>query len=169
MAHLKYSPNFFKQHTDLQKNPVHWGKEKLDYYPLKKSARQGDPASELLFNHFLDDLTECVASGRSTPISICDSNLFLIKYAEDVVLFSTSLNELQVPLYRLSVYTKGIPRGRPHKVIFNGSQIRAKKKSTIPSKHGRDGSNSGRINWNFGTKRDFKLQKMQLLVPNTFV
>lgn len=73
-----------------------WDGKKSDFYRLQKGVRQGNPASGILFNLFIDDVTDFISSERVTPISLDSAKLFLIKYADDVVLLSASEPELQI-------------------------------------------------------------------------
>ena len=88
-------------------NRVKWKGAKSESYPLEKGVRQGNPCSGLLFEIYLDDLSEEVARDRTTPVVLGRERVFLLKFADDVVLPSYSSCDLQVSLDRLSFFSVG--------------------------------------------------------------
>ena len=58
--------------------------------------KQGDPLSAILFVLFINDLVEEVSlNTNQAAFSVQDINLFMLLYADDIVLFSKSPSELQ--------------------------------------------------------------------------
>jgi len=74
---------------------------------VTKGVRQGDPCSGILFEIYLDGLTDCVSLNRITSVKLEGRNVFLLKFADDVVEMSEDLDELQISLDRTSDYSKG--------------------------------------------------------------
>ena len=64
--------------------------------------KQGDPLSALLFVFFINDIVQKVASNDDqNSFSLHDVNLFMLLYADDVVLFGKSPQLLQQMLNNL--------------------------------------------------------------------
>lgn len=57
--------------------------------------------SGILFNIYIDELTKFVSNGRITTIVLGAKPVFLLKYAEDIVLLSPTDRHLQQSLNRL--------------------------------------------------------------------
>lgn len=96
--------NFLKKIYETTKSRIKWDGEFSECYPVKKCVRYDDPLSGLLFNIYLDVLTEFIAERRCIPIMLENIVLFLLKYADDIVLVSPDLNHLQESLNRFSEY-----------------------------------------------------------------
>jgi hypothetical protein len=98
---LQYLQNLYNGAT----NKIKWQGKLSEPYRLEKGVRQGDPCSGILFNIYLDALTEAVAAGRASLIMIEELGLFLLKFADDIVLFAYSVSELQLSLDRLTDFS----------------------------------------------------------------
>ena len=67
-------------------------------------VKQGDPLSTILFNLYINDLPNIFEGEDNYPISINNNNAICLKYADDLVLMSTSKDVLQSCLEKLSIY-----------------------------------------------------------------
>ena len=66
-------------------------------------VKQGCIISSILFNLFLNDLQESIALG-SHGIDLDTIKLFVLLFADDLVLFAETVIELQRMINRLAVY-----------------------------------------------------------------
>ena len=72
-----------------------------DVFEIKRKTKQGDPLSSLLFNTVLqvalkDDLTRWQEKGMGIRLGDSEADCFTdLRLADDVLLFSTSLEQLQ--------------------------------------------------------------------------
>ena len=79
-------------HTNIQKRR----------YSSHAGLKQGDPLSAILFVLFINDFVEEVSlNTKQAAFSVQDINLFMLLYADDIVLFSKSPSELQKMLNNL--------------------------------------------------------------------
>ena len=70
-------------------------------------VKTGDPLSAILFVLFINDLVEEVSlNSNQAAFSVQDINLFMLLYADDIVLFSKSPSELQKMLNNLHNYSQ---------------------------------------------------------------
>ena len=72
----------------------------------KLGVRQGECLSPLLFSMFLNDIEEHFILSGLEGIDINMLKIFLLLYADDIVLFANSAEELQEGLNMLSDYCK---------------------------------------------------------------
>ena len=82
-------------------------KHKLSpFFSSQIGLKQGDPLSALLFVFFINDLVKKVApDDNQNSFSLEDINLFMLLYADDVVLFGKSPHLLQQMLNNLNQYS----------------------------------------------------------------
>ena len=66
--------------------------------------KQGDPCSSILFMMFVNDIIESIDSNTEGIITINDIKFFLLSYADDQVLFSTSPTSTQLMLNDVENY-----------------------------------------------------------------
>ena len=67
-------------------------------------VKQGDPSSSILFMMFVNDIVTSINIDLDGIFSTGESKLFLILFADDQVLFSTSLTTLQSMLNDIETY-----------------------------------------------------------------
>ena len=67
-------------------------------------VKQGDPSSSLLFTIFVNDILANINTNLEGIFTIEEIKVFLIAYADDQVLFSTSPTSLQSMLNDIEVY-----------------------------------------------------------------
>ena len=67
-------------------------------------VKQGDASSALLFMMFVNDITEHINTNIEGIFTLNEMKLFLILYADDQVLFSTSADSLQSMLADIESY-----------------------------------------------------------------
>ncbi|XP_055353170.1 uncharacterized protein LOC129599062 isoform X1 [Paramacrobiotus metropolitanus] len=104
---------FLKNMYGAAKNCVKWNKESSGSFPLEKGVRQGDPSSGMLFDLYVDPLTKYVREGRVTDIALGDLPVYLLKFADDIVLISENEEELLISVDRLSQFAQ------EHELIIN--------------------------------------------------
>ena len=69
----------------------------------ESGVKQGDVLSPNLFNTFVNDLPKCFVSGDGPPV-IGKKHLNCLMYADDLVVLSLSLDDLQIQLNNLKEY-----------------------------------------------------------------
>ena len=74
-------------------------------YKSERGVKQGDVLSPLLFNFYIDDLVQAFNNNATHPVSIGNTSLSILLYADDIVLLSESKSGLQQCLDILSKYT----------------------------------------------------------------
>jgi len=75
-----------------------------DHIISNTGVKQGDPCSSILFLMFVNDMVENINSNIEGIITINDIKFFLLSYADDQVLFSTSPTSLQSMLNDIENY-----------------------------------------------------------------
>ena len=109
--------------------------KEIDVFPIKKGTKQGDPLSSLLFNTVLqysleNNLTKWQENKKGFRLSDktedCLTNL---RFADDVLLFSTSLEKLRDMLCDFKASTEAVGLGiHPDKtkILSNQDNVKAK-------------------------------------------
>ena len=69
-------------------------------------VKQGDTLSTILFNLYINDLPKIFAFNGNDPISLKTTNISCLKYADDLIIMSTSHDGLQKCLDKLEIYCK---------------------------------------------------------------
>ena len=107
-------------------NKVKWDGKLSKAYKLEKGVRQGEPTSGILFNLYLDDLTDVIKQGRTASLKVNGKEIFLIKYADDICLLDLSPAELQISLGRLwkyaSEYDLVVDTKKSYCMVFKGKK-----------------------------------------------
>jgi hypothetical protein len=80
----------------------------FNYFTNELGLIQGDVLSPILFSSYVNDCEMAFINSTcsSIPLELKDLNLFLLMYADDVVIFSESISGLQNMLDTLYEYTK---------------------------------------------------------------
>jgi hypothetical protein len=86
------------------KSAVRLNNEISEYINSYSGVKQGDPCSSILFMMFVNDIIENINSNIEGIISIDDIKFFLLSYADDQVLFSTSPTSAQLMLNDIENY-----------------------------------------------------------------
>ena len=77
-----------------------------EYFCNNIGLMQGEVLSPILFNLYVNDLELCFLKSDSVPYELSSLNLFLLMYADDMVLFSETVDGLQSLLENLYCYCK---------------------------------------------------------------
>ena len=102
--------------------------------PSEVGVRQGDILSPNLFNLFINDLPECLSDSADCP-QLGNRSVKCLLYADDLVIFSHSLNGLQIQLDQLSAYCKnwGLEINlKKSKVMFISKKAQLVRKEDAP-------------------------------------
>ena len=75
-------------------------------YSSTKGIKQGDTLSTLLFNIYINDLPAHISKGIKDSVTIEDTSLNSLMFADDLVLISNSNTDLQRSIDNLSTYCK---------------------------------------------------------------
>ena len=76
-----------------------------NFFASHSGVKQGDPLSTILFIFFINDLALSLADDNQQITQISNMNVFLLLFADDAVLFSTSPDGLQLMLDKLQEYS----------------------------------------------------------------
>ena len=84
------------------------------------------PTSGILFNLYLDELTDVIKQGRTASLKVNGKEIFLIKYADDICLLDLSPAGLQISLGRLwkyaSEYDLVVNTEKSYCMVFRGKK-----------------------------------------------
>lgn len=80
------------------------GKILSEYFCNNTGLMQGEVLSPILFNLYVNDLEMNFLKSQCVPYEILSLNLFTLMYADDMVLFSESIEGLQNLLHELNEY-----------------------------------------------------------------
>ncbi len=83
---------------------VKFNAELSPFFSYNTGVKQGDPSSPLLAMFFLNDLIDNITSERPEIITLENIRLFLILYADDMILFAKSPECLQLMLNEVENY-----------------------------------------------------------------
>ena len=73
-------------------------------FPIEVGIKQGDNLSPVLFNIFIDDIGECVADTSEGCVTLNNTAIPSLLYADDLLLLSTSPISMQRSLDKLQTY-----------------------------------------------------------------
>lgn len=88
------------------KSSVLVGGKLSDFFENKIGVLQGEITSPILFSMFVNDCESEFLQAGIQPLALQDLSLFLLLYADDMVLFSESIQGLQEMLDKLKSYTE---------------------------------------------------------------
>ena len=86
------------------KSAIKYNRETSNYITSNLDVKQGDPISSLLFMMFVNDILANINSNLDGIFTVNEIKIFLIFYADDQVLFSTSPTSLQSMLSDIEEY-----------------------------------------------------------------
>ena len=70
----------------------------------QNGLKQGDPSSPLMFMMFINDIIDNINTNLENIFTLQDMQLFMLLYADDAVVFSTSRESLQSMLNDIELY-----------------------------------------------------------------
>ena len=77
---------------------------KTDFFESKSGVKQGEPLSPLLFLFFINDVYDSLCNDNFNCFTLEEQKLFLLLFADDMVLFSYTVDGLQSLLNKLHAY-----------------------------------------------------------------
>ena len=102
-------------------------------------VKQGDTLSTILFNLYINDLPEIFNFDENHPITINNTKISCMIYADDLIIMSTSPNALQQCLNNLETYCKkwklDVNIKKPKIITFNKQGSLVKKHSYFYKSH----------------------------------
>ena len=85
-------------------NSIIYGDKLSETFGSNKGVKQGDTLSTILFNLYINDLPEVFNFNGNNPITIGNTNISCLKYADDLIIMSTSPHALQKCIAGLEQY-----------------------------------------------------------------
>ena len=98
--------NIIKSIYATTTNSIIYNDEISEIFPSNKGIKQGDTLSSTLFNLFINDLPEIFKFDYNNPVTVGDTDISCLKYADDLVIMSTSPISLQKCITKLEEYCK---------------------------------------------------------------
>ena len=110
-----------------------------EYFSNNLGVMQGEVLSPILFSFYVNDFEQEFINNGDTPVEFQDITLFLLMYADDMILMSESIDGLQNMLNTLSNYAKkwglSVNIKKTKIVVFRkGGTIRADEKWVFNNK-----------------------------------
>ena len=89
---------------DSVKSCVRSNNQISDFISAHNGLKQGDPLSPIMFMFFINDIVTSINTDIEQLFSIDELTIFMLLYADDAVIFSTSEQNLQTLLINLEKY-----------------------------------------------------------------
>ena len=96
--------NIIKSIYDSTTNSIIYNEYLSEVFTSNKGVKQGDTLSTTLFNLFINDLPDIFKFDGNNPITIGNSEISCLKYADDLIIMSTSPTSLQKSIANLEQY-----------------------------------------------------------------
>ena len=96
--------NIIKSIYSTTTNSIIYGEEQSETFRSNKGVKQGDTLSTTLFNLYINDLPDIFNFEDNNPIKIGNTNVSCLKYADDLIIMSTSPHSLQKCMKNLEEY-----------------------------------------------------------------
>lgn len=74
------------------------------FFSSNSGLKQGDTSSLILFVLFVNDMKDCINSNLNEILTIDDLKMFLILFADDLMVFAKSPQALQSLLYDIEIH-----------------------------------------------------------------
>ena len=79
--------------------------ELSDFFDISIGLKQGEPLSPLLFILFVNDVSENLDLEKLTETDINQLSIYMLMFADDIVMFTTDKQSLQAQLDSLYAYS----------------------------------------------------------------
>ena len=79
----------------MNKGAIKIGNKQTEYFTQERSVRQGCPLSPTLFNIYINELAKTLEQSAAPGLSLNDSEIKFLLFADDLVLLSTTEFGLQ--------------------------------------------------------------------------
>ena len=96
--------NIIKSIYDSTTNSIICNDELSETFSSNKGVKQGDTLSTTLFNLYINDLPEIFNFEGNNPITIGNTEISCLKYADDIIIMSNSPISLQKCIKNLEIY-----------------------------------------------------------------
>ena len=98
--------NIIKSIYETTTNSILYKDQLSPKFTSNIGVKQGDTLSTILFNLYINDLPEIFKFDRNHPITINNTEISCMNYADDLVIMATSHTALQQCLNNLEIYCK---------------------------------------------------------------
>ena len=98
--------NIIKSIYSSTTNSIIYGEETSETFKSNMGVKQGDTLSTTLFNLFINDLPKEFNFEGNNPVTVGDTEISCLLYADDLILMSTTHESLQKCITRLEHYCK---------------------------------------------------------------
>ena len=95
-----------KSRYDTTTNSIIYNNDLSEPFPSNKGVKQGDTLSTTLFNLYINDLPDIFNFAGNNAITIGNTEISCLKYADDLIIMSTSHESLQKCITNLEQYCK---------------------------------------------------------------
>ena len=96
--------NIIKSIYDTTTNSIIYNDDLSETFPSNKGVKQGDTLSTTLFNLFINDLPDIFKFEGNNPVILGNTEISCLKYADDLIIMSTSPFSLQKCITNLEQY-----------------------------------------------------------------